>query len=84
MYTAFKNLKCEKFCTQGLPKNLKSFAFKRQVKHTSFVVEPSIPVHKLVKFVDVGDIANSGGVLLIYTKGKERSNVKTGISKVIF
>ena len=39
-------------------KNLKDFANKRQVKHTSTVLEPSIPFHTLVKLVDAEDIAN--------------------------
>ena len=34
------------------------FANKRQVKHTSTVLEPSIPFHTLVKLVDAEDIAN--------------------------
>ena len=36
----------------------KIFANKRQVKHTSTVLEPSIPFHTLVKLVDAEDIAN--------------------------
>ena len=44
--------------TKGLPKNLKDFANKRQVKHTSTTLEPSIPFHTLVKLVDAEDIAN--------------------------
>ena len=52
------NLKCNEIFTKGLPKNLKDFAKKRQVKHTSAVLEPSIPFHTLVKFVDAEDIAN--------------------------
>ena len=52
------NLKCNEIFTKGLPKNLKDFANKRQVKHTSTVLEPSIPFHTLVKFVDAEDIAN--------------------------
>ena len=52
------NLKCNEIFTKGLPKNLKDFANKRQVKHTSTVVEPSIPLHTLVKLVDAEDIAN--------------------------
>ena len=39
-------------------KNPKDFANKRQVKHTSTVLEPSIPFHTLVKLVDAEDIAN--------------------------
>ena len=52
------NLKCNELFTKGLPKNLKDFANKRQVKHTSTVFEPSIPFHTLVKLVDAKDIAN--------------------------
>ena len=52
------NLKCYEIFTKGLPKNLKDFANKRQVKHTSTVLEPSIPFHTLVKLVDAEDIAN--------------------------
>ena len=44
--------------TKRLPKNPKNFANKRQVKHTSTVLEPSIPFHTLVKLVDAEDIAN--------------------------
>ena len=51
------NLKCNEIFTKG-PKNLKDFANKRQVKHTSTVLEPSIPFHTLVKLVDAEDIAN--------------------------
>ena len=52
------NLKCNEIFTKGLPKNLEDFANKRQVKHTSTVLEPSIPFHTLVKLVDAEDIAN--------------------------
>ena len=52
------NLKCNEIFTKGLPKNLKDFANKRQIKHTSTVLEPSIPFHTLVKLVDAEDIAN--------------------------
>ena len=52
------NLKCNEIFTKGIPKNLKDFANKRQVKHTSTLLEPSIPFHKLVKLVDAEDIAN--------------------------
>ena len=52
------NLKCNEIFTKGLPKNIKDFANKRQVKHTSTVLEPSIPFHTLVKLVDAEDIAN--------------------------
>ena len=51
-------LKCNEIFTKGLPKNPKDFANKRQVKHTSTVLEPSIPFHTLVKLVDAEDIAN--------------------------
>ena len=34
------NLKCNEIFTKRLPKNLKDFANKRQVKHTSTVLEP--------------------------------------------
>ena len=53
------NLKCNEIFTKGLPKNLKAFANKRQVKHTSTVLEPPIPFHTLVKLVDAEDIANN-------------------------
>ena len=52
------NLKCNEIFTKGLPKNLKDFANKRQVKDTSTVLEPSIPFHTLVKLVDAEDISN--------------------------
>ena len=52
------NLQCIEIFTKGLPKNLKDFANKRQVKHTSTVLEPSIPFHTLVNLVDAEDIAN--------------------------
>ena len=52
------NLKCIVMFTKGHPKNLKDFANKRQVKHTSTVLEPSIPLHTLVKLVDAEDNAN--------------------------
>ena len=52
------NLKCKEILTKGLPKNFKDFANKRQVKHTSTVLEPSITFHTLVKLVDAEDIAN--------------------------
>ena len=52
------NLKCNEIFAKALPKSLKDFANKRQVKHTSTVLEPSIPFHTLVKLVDAEDIAN--------------------------
>ena len=47
-----------KFLQKDFQKNFKDFANKRQVKHTSTVLEPSIPFHTLVKLVDAEDIAN--------------------------
>ena len=51
-------LKGNEVITKSLPRNLKDFANKRQVKHTSTVLEHSIPFHTLVKLVDAEDIAN--------------------------
>ena len=53
------NLKCNEIFTKKLPKNPKDFANKPQVKHTSTVLEPSIPFHTLVKLVYAEDIANN-------------------------
>ena len=53
------NLKCNEIFTKGLPKNLKDFAKKRQLKHTSTVLEHSIPFHTLVKLVDLALEGNS-------------------------
>ena len=50
------NLKCNEIFTRGLPKKLKDFANKRQVKHVSSSLEPSIPFHSLVNMVDSEDI----------------------------
>ena len=55
---SFINVKCNEISTKGLPKNLKDFANRRQVKHTSTVLEHSIPFQTLVKLVDAEDIAN--------------------------
>ena len=44
--------------TTRLPKNLKGFANKRQGKHTSTFLEPSIPFHTIVELVDAEDITN--------------------------
>ena len=52
------NLKNNEIFTKGLPKKLKDFAHKRQVKHVSTLLEPSIPFHTLVRHVDSEDIAN--------------------------
>ena len=55
-YPSTINLKCDEIFTRGLPKNLKDFANKRQVKHISSSLEPSIPFHSLVNMVDSEDI----------------------------
>ena len=53
------NLNCNEIFTEGLPKNLiKDFANKRQVEHTSTVLEPSLTFHSLVKLVDAENMAN--------------------------
>ena len=52
------NLKNNEVFTKGLPKRLKDFAHKRQVKHVSTLLKPSIPFHTLVRHVDSEDIAN--------------------------
>ena len=52
------NLKNNEIFTKVLPKKLKDFAHKRQVKHVSTLLEPSIPFHTLVRHVDSEDIAN--------------------------
>ena len=51
-YPSTINLKCNEIFTRGLPKKLKDFANKRQVKHISSSLEPSIPFHSLVNMVD--------------------------------
>ena len=51
-------LKNNEIFTKGLPKKLKDFAHKRQIKHVSTLLEPSIPFHTLVRHVDSEDIAN--------------------------
>ena len=52
------NLRNDEIFTKGLPKKLKDFAHKRQVKHVSTLLEPSIPFQTLVRHVDSEDIAN--------------------------
>ena len=52
------NLKDNEISTKELPKKLKDFALKRQVKHVSTLLEPSIPFQTLVRHVDSEDIAN--------------------------
>ena len=51
------NLKNNEIFTKRLPKKLKDFAHKRQVKHVSTLLEPSIPFHTHVRHVDSEDIA---------------------------
>ena len=51
------NLKNNEIFTKGVPKKLRGFAHKRQVKHVSILLEPSIPFHTLFRHVDLEDIA---------------------------
>ena len=51
------NLKNNEIFTKEIPKKVKDFAHKRQVKHVSTLFEPSIPFHTLVRHVDSEDIA---------------------------
>ena len=55
-YPSTINLKCKEIFTRGLPKKLKDFANKHQVKHISSSLEPSILFHSLVSMVDSEDI----------------------------
>ena len=55
-YPSTINMKCNEIFTRGLPKKLKDFANKRQVKHISSSLEPSMPFHSLVNMVDSEDI----------------------------
>ena len=55
-YPSTINLKFNGIFTHGLPKKLKDFTNKRQVKHISSSLEPSIPFHSLVNMVDSEDI----------------------------
>ena len=55
-YPSTFNLKCNEIFTRVLPKKLKDFANKRQVKHISSSLKPSIPFHTLVNMVDSEDI----------------------------
>ena len=52
------NPKSIEIFTKRFPKNLKDFANKKQVKHSSTVLEPSIPFQTLVQLVDAENIAN--------------------------
>ena len=51
-------MKYNEIFTKGHSNFLKNVADKRQVKHTSTVLEPSMPFHTPVKLVDAEDIAN--------------------------
>ena len=51
------SLRNNEIFTKGLPKKLKDFTHKRQVKHVSTLNEPSIPFQTLVRHVDSEDIA---------------------------
>ena len=52
------NFENNEIFTKRLPKKLKTFAHKRQVKHVSTLLEASIPFHTLVRHVDSEDIGN--------------------------
>ena len=52
------NIECNEVFTRGLPKRLRDFAHKRQVKPTSTVLEPFLPFHPLVQLVDAEDLTN--------------------------
>ena len=54
---ASNNLNFKEIATGELPKKLKNLAHKRQVKHTSVVMEPSSPFHTLVKLVHAKNFA---------------------------
>ena len=51
------NLKCNEIVTKRLPKNLRDFANKRQLQHTSNLSKPSTPSHTLLKLDDAEDTA---------------------------
>ena len=55
---ATTNLKCNEIFTKREPKKLKDFANRRQIKHTSTLLEPSIPFNTSIKLVDSEDIVN--------------------------
>ena len=55
-HTPTINIEFNGIFTRGLPKKLKKFANKRQGKHISSSLEPSIPFHSLVNKVDFEDI----------------------------
>ena len=52
------NPKNNEIFKKGLTKKLRDFVHKRQVKHVSTLLEPSIPFHTHVRHVDSQDIAN--------------------------
>ena len=52
------NPKNNEIFSKRLPKKLKDFAHKRQIKRISTLLEPSIPFHTLIRHVDSEDIAN--------------------------
>ena len=68
---AIINLKNNEIFTKGLPKKLKDFAHKRQVKHVSTLLEHSIPIPTLVRHVDSEDIANEITIETIKTQQKQ-------------
>ena len=51
-----KICKIMKFSQKDYLEKLKDFAHKRQIKHVSTLLEPSIPFHTLVQHVDSEDI----------------------------
>ena len=55
-YPSTINHKCNAIFSRGLPGKLEDFANKRQFKHVSSFLEPSIPFHSLVNMVDSEDI----------------------------
>ena len=57
-YAATTNLECNEIFSRVLPENMKNFAQTRPVKHKSIVMEPSIPFHTLVNFVEAEGITN--------------------------
>ena len=52
------NIKCNETFSRVTPEKLKDFARKRQIEHTSTVMEHPTPLHAPVKFVDAEDITN--------------------------
>ena len=60
------NLRCNEFFTGGPPNKLKDFVHRRQVKHTSTVVDPSIPLHHWSTLLMLKITRMKKFVLLIY------------------